>query len=410
MIVETLSAQVPPSDYRTEQTQPSVVPQGIIDQLRADIVSHFQQLRLPALNGSGNNGVMTKNGIRVSHSYQRNEIFQHEYKVLNPKLKKLLPYFANGEDVNPSIIDPELVPAISQKFTGYLFRLATLFWSVPVSPGYGRRIRFLVMDRSNGKLIGIFALGDPVFNLKCRDQLIGWNQLDRRSRLVNVMDAYVVGAVPPYNQLLGGKLVASLMCSQEVNRFFMERYKNSEGVISGEKKSPRLTLITVTSALGRSSLYNRLKLIQGDKTLINFKKIGETSGFGHFQISNELFERMRALLALESHSYANGHQFGQGPNWRLRVTRVGLKRLGLDEDLVHHGINREVYASPLAENFKEFLRGEIEQPDIKIYPAQTIADAALHRWIIPRSISHPEWKNFRRDSLMEQLPKVEEIK
>jgi len=40
-------------------------------------------------------------------------------------------------------------------------------------------------------------------------------ELQRRfaKRLVNVMDAYVLGAVPPYNMLLGGKLVASLVRS-----------------------------------------------------------------------------------------------------------------------------------------------------------------------------------------------------
>ena len=52
---------------------------------------------------------------------------------------------------------------------GDLFRAATLLWSVPVSRGYGRRMRYLVMDESNNKLIGLFALGDPVFNLKSRD-------------------------------------------------------------------------------------------------------------------------------------------------------------------------------------------------------------------------------------------------
>ena len=35
--------------------------------------------------------------------------------------------------------------------------------------GFGRRLRFLVWDDSNGKLIGILAIGDPVFNLSVRD-------------------------------------------------------------------------------------------------------------------------------------------------------------------------------------------------------------------------------------------------
>ena len=78
--------------------------------------------------------------------------------------------------------------------------LASLTWSVPVSNGFGRRLRYLVWDESNGKLMGLIAIGDPVFNLAARDKLIGWTSKDRNSRLVNIMDAYVLGAIPPYNQ------------------------------------------------------------------------------------------------------------------------------------------------------------------------------------------------------------------
>jgi len=269
-------------------------------------------------------------------------------------------------------------------------------------------MRFLVMDRSNRKLIGIFALGDPVFNLKCRDEMIGWNVEERRSRLVNVMDAYVVGAVPPYNQLLGGKLVASLMCSKEVHDLFTERYKDTTGIISQQKKAPRLVLITVTSALGRSSLYNRLRLVQNDEELFNFKKIGETRGFGHFQVSNELFERLRSLLALEGHTYANGHQYGDGPNWKLRVTRVGLKRLGLDDELVHHGIKREVYACAFTSNFKEFLRGTSDNPNFDLHSVEVISKAAIQRWVLPRSSSQTTWKEFSNLQLLELFQEMAE--
>jgi len=73
----------------------------------------------------------------------------------------------------------------------------------------GRRMRFLVRDRSNGILIGLLALASPVLNLSARDNWIGWTVRDREARLVNVMDAFVIGAVPPYSELLGGKLVVS---------------------------------------------------------------------------------------------------------------------------------------------------------------------------------------------------------
>ena len=40
----------------------------------------------------------------------------------------------------------------------------------------------------------------------------------------NIMDVSVCGSVAPYNEILGGKLVASLMASEEVRNLFKSRY------------------------------------------------------------------------------------------------------------------------------------------------------------------------------------------
>jgi len=51
------------------------------------------------------------------------------------------------------------------------------------------------VDDSNGKLIGLLALGDAVFNLRVRDALIEWDHQRRAEALVNMMDA-CFGALP----------------------------------------------------------------------------------------------------------------------------------------------------------------------------------------------------------------------
>ena len=226
------------------------------DLLRSEIQRHLEAI---GLNGGRALGVLSKDAIRRMHRFHREAAQQRIRRALGDKIDLFLEEIANGGEVDPANIRPELVEARSGARTGDLFRFASLLWSIPVSQGYGRRLRYLVKDRANGKLIGIFALGDPVFNLRVRDEWIGWNQADRRERLVNLMDAYVVGAVPPYADLLGGKLVASLIASEEVGNKFQERYGGREGLISGKHKQARLTLVTVTSALGRSSVYNRLE-------------------------------------------------------------------------------------------------------------------------------------------------------
>ena len=74
------------------------------------------------------------------------------------------------------------------------------------------------------------------------------------------MDAYVLGALPPYNTLLCGKMVACLIRSREVYNEFTRTYGNTSGIISGKAKKARLLAVTTSSSMGRSSVYNRLKL------------------------------------------------------------------------------------------------------------------------------------------------------
>jgi Domain of unknown function (DUF4338) len=86
------------------------------------------------------------------------------------------------------------------------------------------------LKRARDKLIGIIALTDPVFNLTVRDSLIGWSSKDRKQRLAFMLDAHVLGAVPPYNTLLGGKLVACLVRSTDVRDIFRAKSRTECGV------------------------------------------------------------------------------------------------------------------------------------------------------------------------------------
>ena len=98
----------------------------------------------------------------------------------------------------------------------------------------------LVIDQSNNKLIGVIGLGDPVFNLAARDSWIGWTKEQRRDQLRNVMDAFILGAVPPYSYLPGGKLVAMLAASNEVRLAFRAKYFNHRSVIRRKTPDARL--------------------------------------------------------------------------------------------------------------------------------------------------------------------------
>jgi len=365
------------------------------------VAEHLASLGLDAVSGTVRSS-RSKELIRASHFQQRAAFLDREHRALARKVPHLLRWFAKGRDVIPERISPVLLPARSDRETGDLFRLATTLWSVPVSRGFGRRMRYLVIDSSTEKLVGVLALGDPVFNLRARDSWIGWDVRAREKRLVNVLDAYVVGAVPPYSMLLGGKLVASLIGSAEISADFDRRYSSLQGIISHQKKHPSLALVTVSSSLGRSSLYNRLSL----PGLVRLQPIGMTEGWGHFHVPNRIFADMRRLLVLDGHSYAQGHKFGEGPNWRIRVIRESLKRIDIEAEILRHGIPRQVFAMPLADNWRQFLCGDETSPIMNRPPMAAIAAAARARWLIPRSRRRPEYGDWTEKDTAELFAQV----
>ncbi|MDI6842936.1 MAG: DUF4338 domain-containing protein [Anaerosomatales bacterium] len=307
----------------------------------------------------------------------------------------ILRRFAKGLDIDPEAIQPELRLVTSGSSDELLFRYARLHWSIPVSAGYGRRLRFLVVDRQNNCLIGIIGLGDPVIRLGARDQWVGWDRDSLHQRLRHVMDAFVLGAVPPYNDLLCGKLVAMLAASTEVRTAFKERYSGSASLISGRPFNGELALITTLSALGRSSMYNRLGLPGGPR----FISAGETLGSGEFQFSNGVYAELLEYARQHGSPSAKNSAWGVGFRNRREVVRTALKLLDLNPDLMYHGVRRSVYCVPLASNTREFLRGEQDTLDFWTRNAEEITGWFRDRWLLPRAARITRWRDFDPESL-----------
>jgi Domain of unknown function (DUF4338) len=367
--------------------------------LKRKIRRHFTTLGFTKANdgtlilpGSG------KDAVRKLHSGQRLARLDDGGSFLARVMPALLEHFADGDEIEPAKIKLCLVRVQSGSEDSDLFRLASLTWSVPVSAGFGRRLRYLVWDEYHGRLAGIIALGDPVFNLSVRDNLIGWNSDDRSKRLVNILDAYVLGAVPPYNMLLGGKAVACLVRSREVYDDFAAAYGGSVGLISGKRKRANLLAVTTSSSMGRSSIYNRLRL--NDQSY--FAPIGYTLGWGHFHVTDRLFNEMRDYLRSKDHHYADKHKFGEGPNWRFRTIRTALAELGINQAVLRHGIQREVFLCTLAKNSTDILRTGTGKPNLSsLLRVSKICEQARERWIVPRAERRPEFRMWRRERIPE---------
>lgn len=343
---------------------------------------------------------LDKEAYRRFHKGQREAKLATNLEWLAKRQHSLVKWFADGSEISPHAIRPELELIDGGTWQSDLFRMASLYWQVPVSEGYGRRMRFLVWDRGHDKLIGIIALGDAVFNQAARDSVIGWDHHRRAESLVSLMDAYVLGAVPPYSHLLGGKLVASLIRSREVVDAFDARYGSSTGLISKKRKRARLLAVTTTSSLGRSSIYNRLQL-NGRKI---FEPIGFTSGWGHFHFSGKIFDALRAYLDYVQDDYSAGFEFGSGPNWKIRVIRRALSRLGMDAALTRHGFVREVFLCRIAKNAEALLRGDNTRVLYGGLPTvRETSSAALERWVIPRAERDGRYLDWRTSDLLDAI-------
>lgn len=366
--------------------------------LKQEIIEYLKKIGYSTEKKSFN-GIekISKKGIRRLHLHQRRTKLQKEKEFVKEFKEIMLNNLASGNEINPDKIDPYLVEVKASSKESKIFRFATLNWSVPVSNGYGRRMRFLVKDSQNDKLIGIFALGDPVYNLKVRDKWIGWTQKTKSKNLIKVMDAYILGALPPYSNLIGGKLIASLITSKEVQDVFDRKYGHRKG-----KTNVKLAIITTGSALGKSSIYDRLKL-NGE---LLFQKIGETKGYGHFHISDELFTKLKNFLIQIDHPYAKGYKYGDGANWRFRVIRKALQELGLNSNFLSHGIKREIYVVPLAKSPKKYLLGKTKFPHLKKRTVKEISEICKNRWIIPRSRRDKSYLRVKKEETLKKMIKI----
>ena len=134
------------------------------------------------------------------------------------------------------------------------------------------------------------------------------------------MDANVLGFVPPYNTLLGAKFVSLLAASDYTRAVFKSRYADTRSIIRRRNFDGRLALVTTTSALGRSSILNRLRFDGVDL----FQPVGFTQGYGHFHLANGTFARIKKYLTDCGDEEEQKYKFGNGPNYRIRVVRKAL--------------------------------------------------------------------------------------
>ncbi|MCY3680610.1 MAG: DUF4338 domain-containing protein [Gemmatimonadetes bacterium] len=317
-----------------------------------------------------------KNIIRQSMGVKRSEIIRNNRTWIDAHIDYARDNLADGASVLQSKIRP-VIEVCKKRSQHNLFRFFRYYWSSPYSEYVGRRIKLIIRDAAlpNRPVIGIAALGSPIIHIPERDDYIGWDKKTRTDNLIYAMDAYVIGALPPYNHLLGGKLVSYILASDEVRKIYRDKYKDRVTLIS-KRKSSNLVCLFTTSLYGRSSQYNRLKY---DNQLL-YQPIGETRGYGTLHLTENTINLMRKYL--DEKGISVGYKFGDGPSWRMRLIRVVGDLLGFNSDfLLKHSFKRKIYFVSLAKNSIEVLNGRTKRPQYYHRPKTKISEYWRVRWL-----------------------------
>ena len=335
-----------------------------------------------------------KNIIKNSMSVKRNEVILQNNHWISKHINFARNNLAPGYEVLKSQIIPK-IEVCETKEQHNLFRIFRYYWSSPYSDYVGRRIKLIIRDYGikNHPVIGIAALGSPIIHIPERDDIIGWNKNTRTRNLIYTMDAYVIGALPPYNHLLGGKLISYILASNEVRNIYKRKYRNQITLIE-KRQAHDLVGIFTTSLYGKSSQYNRIKY--NDKLL--YQPFGSTKGFGTLHLTESTIEKMRQYL--DEKNISIGYKFGDGPSWRMRLIKHVGTQLGFDANfLLRHSFKRDIYFVPLAENSIEFLKGEHKKPIYYDWKMNDLVEYWKERWLENRK------KNlFIRNDVYKFLP------
>ena len=248
-------------------------------------------------------------------------------------------------------LEPEMVLTDTQWLRDHYTAVRLFGSTMRHNNNIGRNMYHLVRDKVTGKYLGVICITGDFLDLAPRDNFIGWTREQRNAgRLKHTcIGSSIVPTQPLGHDYVGGKLLALLCLSDEVQNEWKRRY----GQI--------LVGVTTTSLYGSYSQYNSLKY---------WNKRGKSSG-------SIVFEPTRATL-YKVRDWANKRDPERYWEWYFALDDRGNKykrdhkfrmlnwvysQLKIKDTKTFH--QRGIYFSHLYENTAEFLREDITEDKLK---------------------------------------------
>lgn len=335
----------------------------------------------------------TKEIYRNIQLKAKQEKLEQHKEFIKKNLNVINRYAVNGKDIDPSKIDLELRYVEPESIESKIFTWWNLvWWSIPYERLIGRQMRFLIWDKYHNAPFGLIGLQSPPLRMKLRDDFLGIEQKDRDYWLNMSMYAQRVGALPPYNDLIGGKMVSLALVSNEIRDKYYEIYAGKRTILMNREIPAYLLFLTTTSAFGKGTIYERLDFI-GEQ--VN-EFLGYTMGSGTFHLSEQNYQLL--LTHLDSLGYKTKRGYGTGPSRKLHLVETAFRELGIRK-FTYHGIKRGFYLFPNVSNLKKVI-SENEEPDWYDRPFQMLAEYWKERWCVPRSTRVEGWKIFNQENFL----------
>jgi hypothetical protein len=219
----------------------------------------------------------------------------------------------------------------------------------------GRNLFYTIEDEVTNKYLGVICISSDFLDLTPRDKAIGWDR-DVKTQQGMINHTAIGSTIVPFQPLgynyVGGKLLALLCLSDEVQRLWKKQYGD---VLVG---------VTTTSLYGKTKLNG---LSQYDN-LDHWQKMGFTSGSVAFEPNRDTRYMIREWLkANHTRKYfewysakkSSGQPYKR--DHKNRSLNFTYTKLGIPKELIRTEHARGIYFSPLYDNTYEFLRGEITE-------------------------------------------------
>ena len=330
-----------------------------------------------------------KSTLRRIHRMKRLEQLKLHKRFLQYQLPKVRETRIDGNNIRPDEIRLKLLPVEPNSKLADLFLWWNLiWWSIPYERPIGRYMRFVLWDQEHDAPFGLLGLQSPPLRSSIRDSYLGIKTKSADYWVNQSLYANRVGALPPYNKLLGGRMVAMALTANEIRYLYASKYR-SKTLMQKRRIPSRLLFTTTTSAFGRGSIYERLTYY--GRPLNQF--IGYTSGSGTFHLPNDLYLNLLEILGGKGIDVTRG--YGTGSSRKLRLINRGMEILGLP-DFAFHNILRGFYLFRNVTNLKAVLhrRGK---PRWKNLPFDKLANYWQERWCVPRAIRTKDWREFESE-------------